>query len=55
MDGYTLACPRCQQTFAQDSVDRLVDELLAHLEHQHGHAPPREHVVARVERHNPAG
>ena len=50
MDGYRLRCPRCKQTFVGDSVDQLVDELLAHVEDQHGHAPPREHVVARVER-----
>ena len=55
MDGYTVRCPRCKETFVHDSVDELVDELLAHVERQHGHAPPREHALARVERHNPAG
>jgi hypothetical protein len=55
MDGFRLACPRCGQTFAQDTVDPLVDELLAHLEDRHGHRPPREHVIARVERHNQPG
>lgn len=52
MTELTLRCPRCKETFASDDADRLADALLAHLEDAHGHAPPREHVLARIERHN---
>jgi hypothetical protein len=55
MDDLALRCPRCKQTFSGDDADQLADALLAHLEQDHGHAPPREHVLARIERHNPAG
>ena len=54
MDAFALSCPRCKKTFSSDSVDHLTDTLLTHLNAEHGHAPPREHVVARIERHNPS-
>lgn len=50
----TLRCPRCKQTYSDNDADHLADTLIAHLNQEHGHAPPREHVVARIERHNSA-
>ena len=55
MQGVTLRCPRCKQTFSGEDVDQLADVLVAHIEQEHGHAPPREHVVARIERLNAGG
>lgn len=52
MTGLSLRCPRCKQTFSGTDADELADLLIAHLEHQHGHAPPREHVMSRIERQN---
>lgn len=54
MDAFALSCPRCKKTFSSDNADHLADTLLAHLKAEHGHAPPREHVLARIERHNPS-
>jgi hypothetical protein len=54
MDAFALSCPRCKKPFSSDNADHLADTLLAHLEAEHGHAPPREHVLARIERHNPS-
>lgn len=54
MDAFGLRCPRCKKPFSSDNADHLADTLLAHLEAEHGHAPPREHVLARIERHNPS-
>ncbi len=53
MDDFTLRCPRCKQTFSSDDSEQLADAMLAHVDQEHGHAPPREHVLARIERHNP--
>jgi hypothetical protein len=50
----SLRCPRCKQQFSEPDADDLADALIAHIEKEHGHAPPREHVLARIERHNPA-
>ena len=52
MTGFSLRCPRCKQTFSSDDADQLADALVSHVEAEHGHAPPREHVLARIERHN---
>ena len=52
MTALTMRCPRCKQTFSADGADQLADVVLEHLEQEHGHAPPREHVVARIERQN---
>lgn len=52
MTDLTLRCPRCKQTFVSDDAEVLADELLAHVREEHGHAPPREHLLARIERHN---
>jgi hypothetical protein len=52
MDSLTVRCPRCKQTLAGDDASLLADELIRHVEHDHGHAPPREHVVARIHSQN---
>jgi len=54
MDDVAARCPRCKQIFSSGSADQLADALIAHVEQEHGHAPPREHVLARIERHDPA-
>lgn len=54
MTELAFRCPRCKETFRSGDAERLADELLAHLDEEHGHAPPREHVLARIERHNAA-
>jgi hypothetical protein len=54
MTELSLRCPRCKESFSGADADRLADSLLAHLEETHGHAPPREHVIARIERQNPS-
>jgi len=54
MDDLALRCPRCTKAYSGDDADELADALLAHVEQDHGHAPPREHVLARIERRNPA-
>lgn len=53
MDDFALRCPRCKQTFSSDTAGELADALVAHVEQEHGHAPPREHVLARIEGHKP--
>ena len=55
MDEFVVRCPRCKQSFSSGNADQLADSLIAHVEEEHGHAPPREHVLARIERNNPAG
>ena len=52
MEDFALRCPRCKQGFTSDNTDQLADTLIAHVKQKHGHAPPREHVQARIERHN---
>ena len=54
MDAFALSCPRCKKTFSSVDADHLADTLLAHLKAEHGHVPPREHVLVRIERHNPS-
>lgn len=49
----SLKCPRCKQQFTESNADALADALVTHIDQEHGHAPPREHVLARIERHNP--
>lgn len=51
MTRLTVHCPRCKQSFSADDADTLADALVDHVEKEHGHAPPREHVLARIERH----
>lgn len=54
MTDFSLRCPRCKEEFSGEDADQLADSLIAHLEEAHRHAPPREHVMARIERHNPS-
>jgi len=54
MTDLTLRCPRCKRTFTDDDAERLADALIDHVQEEHGHAPPRDHVLARIERHTPA-
>lgn len=54
MDDFVVRCPRCRQTFSSANADQLADVLITHVEDEHGHAPPREHVRARIERHGAA-
>ncbi len=54
MTGFTVRCPRCKQSFSGDDVDLLADALVDHVEGEHGHAPPREHVLSRIQRSDAA-
>ena len=54
MTAFTLRCPRCKRTFSNDDADQLADALVSHVEKEHGHAPPREHVLTRIARQNVA-
>ena len=54
MTGVTTHCPRCKQTFSAEDADELADAVVDHVEEEHGHAPRREHVLARIERQNMA-
>jgi uncharacterized C2H2 Zn-finger protein len=54
MDDLKLRCPRCKKEFRGDNPSQLADSVVAHVEQEHGHAPPHEHVLARIERHNPS-
>ena len=47
----TLVCHSCEETMKAETEDELVELGLEHAA-KHGHVPPREHVVARVRRHN---
>ena len=51
----SMRCPRCKQSFEAENPEGLADDVLAHLEVTHGHAPPREHVLARIAGQNAAG
>lgn len=53
MHDLVIRCPRCKQTFTSGNADLLAGVLITHVEQEHGHAPPREHVLARIERHDP--
>jgi len=50
MAEFAMHCPRCKAPFSASDADELADSLIAHLEQDHGHAPPREHVLSRIER-----
>ncbi|WP_164512604.1 hypothetical protein [Nocardioides baekrokdamisoli] len=52
MAELSLQCPRCKASFSGEEADSLADLLIGHVEAEHGHAPLREHVLARIERHN---
>lgn len=46
----TMRCPRCKQIVTAGTEDLLADTMLDHLS-EHGHQPPRDHVLARIQRH----
>jgi hypothetical protein len=48
----SMRCPRCKQDLTAADADTRADDMLTHLRDTHGHAPPREHVLARIERHS---
>ena len=48
----TLTCHSCDETMEARTEEELADLASAHAQ-QHGHTPPREHVLARIRRHNP--
>lgn len=52
MAELSFHCPRCKTPFSGTNAEALTDDVIAHLEADHGHAPPRDHVLARIERHN---
>lgn len=47
-----LVCHACDETMTAETEDEMVELGIEHAT-KHGHTPPREHVVARVRRHNP--
>jgi predicted small metal-binding protein len=52
MADLALRCPRSKHTMTSDNAEALADDMLAHVKAEHGHEPPREHVLARIERQN---
>lgn len=49
----TLVCHSCGTTLRAATEDELVDLGQAYaVEHGHTPPPPREHVLARIRRHN---
>ena len=51
----TLTCHSCGEVLIADTEDQLVDLGQAHaVKHGHHPPPPRDHVLARIRRHNPA-
>jgi predicted small metal-binding protein len=48
-----LVCHACDDLVLQaDTEDELVTAATEHARSAHGHAPPREHVLGRIRRHN---
>ena len=52
----SLTCHNCGRVLSAETEDELVDLGLEHA-NVHGHTEPlpREHVLARIRRHNPRG
>lgn len=49
----TLSCHSCRRVLNAETENELVDLGQAHaVEHGHHPPPPREHVLARIRRHN---
>ena len=48
-----MRCPQCKLDLTAVDDEALADAMMTHLL-EHGHQPPREHVLARIRRHNPA-
>lgn len=47
-----LVCHGCDAVLRADTEDELVDLAVKHTLSIHGHAPPRQHVLARIHLHN---
>ncbi len=47
-----LTCHACEVVLAAETEDELADLATQHALSIHGHAPPREHVMARIHLHN---
>ena len=50
----SLTCHSCDQTMQADTEEEMVELGTEHAL-KHGHAPPREHVLARIRRSNSQG
>jgi len=50
-DGFSCL-GAAKAAFTGDDAEELAGRLITHVEQKHGHSPPREHVLARIERHN---
>lgn len=47
----SLTCHSCKETMQAETEDELVDLGIEHAR-KHGHAPPLDHVLARIRRGN---
>lgn len=47
-----LVCHACDVVLGADTEDELVELATEHARSVHGHAPPRDHVLTRIHRHN---
>ena len=47
-----MYCSRCKVELAAEDPEALADQVLDHLRETHGHVPPREHVLARIDEQN---
>jgi hypothetical protein len=47
----SLICQACDETLEAATEDELVELGTEHAG-KHGHVPPREHVLARIRKHN---
>lgn len=50
-DQMSMPCPRCKGSIAGPDEESLADAMLEHLQGEHGHQPPHDHVLARIRRH----
>jgi len=50
----SLTCHNCKEVLSAETEDELVTLGQAHaVGHGHNPPPPREHVLARIRRHDP--
>ena len=47
-----LVCHACDVRLQAETEEELAELGVRHALSIHGHAPPREHVVARIRHHN---
>lgn len=47
-----LVCHACDVRLEAETEDELAELGEQHALDAHGHAPPREHVLARIRHHN---